>query len=147
MGFRKEKRQRTPTFGGVEERPATHEIEFSGDENGDGWETEILEFGKYKGNTFRDMIIDRKRRSYLKYLVSWKGLQSDTRVLVKAALRGYKSMKKTQKPSVQATKRTKRATKSLPDINSSSSEEEKNEKQEEDNGYDEGDEDESQTSS
>ena len=55
-----------------------------------------LAFGLYKDRRLHEMIKTKKRRNYLKYLLSWDKLRDITRKNIECALEQYEGMKKKQ---------------------------------------------------
>jgi hypothetical protein len=53
-----------------------------------------LVFGIYKDRRLHEMIKTKKRRNYLKYLLSWDKLREVTRNPIECALEQYENMKK-----------------------------------------------------
>lgn len=66
-----------------------------------------MPFGKYKGTLLKQMIINGRRRHYLRYLLKWDDLQDGSRAKIQAALTEYESLKKRQQPK-EATKPAKK---------------------------------------
>lgn len=73
------------------------EQEFSGAEQGAVTWKEArrfkLAFGMYRGKTLEAMIKTKKRRDYLKYLLSWDQLKEDTQGNIQAAMEHYEDLK------------------------------------------------------
>ena len=53
-----------------------------------------LAFGLYRDRRLHEMIKTKKRRNYLKYLLSWDKLRDITRKNIECALEQYEGMKK-----------------------------------------------------
>jgi hypothetical protein len=74
-------------------------VTFSDDEseyNDDvaNWETFVVRFGKYKGQTLASMITKGRTRGYLRYILSWPDIRPNTQRNITAALDHYKKLKR-----------------------------------------------------
>ena len=75
-----------------------HEQEFSTDEDAGGtpWERVSsfeLPFGIFKGLTLQQMIKTKRKRDYMKYLLTWDLLHDSTRTAILTAFEHYESLK------------------------------------------------------
>jgi len=75
-------------------------VTFSDDEeNGysddvSNWETYVIRFGKFKGQTLASMITRGRTRGYLRYILSWPDIRPNTHKNISAALAHYDKLKK-----------------------------------------------------
>lgn len=58
------------------------------------WETFVVRFGKYKGQTLASMITRGRTRGYLRYILSWPDIRPNTHANITAALAHYDKLKK-----------------------------------------------------
>jgi len=79
-------------------------VTFSDDEDKDNsstfaddasnWETFVIRFGKYKGQTLASMITRGRTRGYLRYILSWPDIRPHTHLNISTALAHYGKLKK-----------------------------------------------------
>ena len=71
-----------------------------------------MPFGKYKGTLLKQMIINGRRRHYLRYLLKWDDLQDNSRAKIQAGLDEYERVKEARpKETTQKTKQPKKRAK------------------------------------
>lgn len=58
------------------------------------WETFVIRFGKFKGQTLASMITRGRTRGYLRYILSWPDIRPNTHLNISAALAHYDKLKK-----------------------------------------------------
>ena len=59
------------------------------------WEavaTRGFPFGKFKGTTYHEMILKKRTRSYLRYILTWDKLRKPTRLNIECALDEFKRL-------------------------------------------------------
>jgi hypothetical protein len=84
-------------------------VTFSDDEsdyNDDvsNWETFVIRFGKYKGQTLASMITKGRTRGYLRYILSWPDIRPNTHRNITAALDHYNKLKREKEREEHAMK-------------------------------------------
>ena len=85
----------------------TESITYSDEEDSDGWALSdwrefVIRFGKFKGQTVKDLVSTGRGRGYLRYILSWPDIRPETAHFIKLGLAHYSELKKERDQEIAA---------------------------------------------